>query len=154
MVCQPCHYPKTNLQIWTLGFHMRCANIRPPAGHSSCAIINLRWHQLLPARMDGTLMPLNEFHQRIGGIISHKCLIANKDASSQPPGRQTTPPLPQKLVQTTDGCIIRKNQMADFCIVKRSASKAKTFQDPTAPECEAFRSPDFGVQAWSRKPIS
>ena len=62
-----------------LGFHMRCANIRSPAGRSSCAIVNLHWHQLLPAGVDGTLTPSNGFQQRIGGIISHKCLIANKD---------------------------------------------------------------------------
>ena len=62
-----------------LRFHMRCANIRSPAGHSSCAIVNLHWHQLLPAGVDGALTPSNGLQQRIGGIISRKCLIANKD---------------------------------------------------------------------------
>ena len=62
-----------------LGFHVRCANIRSPAGHSRCAIVNLHWHQFLPAGVDGTLTPSNVFKQRIGGIILHKCLIANKD---------------------------------------------------------------------------
>ena len=62
-----------------LGFHMQCANIRSPAGHSSCAIVNLHWHQSLPAGVDGTHTPPNGFEQRIGGIISHKCFVANKD---------------------------------------------------------------------------
>ena len=58
---------------------MRCANIRSPAGHSSCAIVNLHCHPLLPAGVGGTLTPSNGFQQRIGGIISHKRLTANKD---------------------------------------------------------------------------
>ena len=62
-----------------LGLHMRCANSRSPAGRSSCAIVNLHWHQPLPAGVDGTLTPSSGFQQRIGGIISHKCVIANKD---------------------------------------------------------------------------
>ena len=62
-----------------LGFHMRCANVPSPAGHSSCAVVNLHWHQFSPAGVDGTLTSSNGFQQRTGSIISHKCLIANKD---------------------------------------------------------------------------